>query len=63
MVTKIWWERIRFPVRKDQCADSVKESTCNEQGHGSHAELTINGTDQKNDDPTHEQEADIRHQD
>ena len=63
MVAKIRWERIRLSVGKDQCADCVGKSASDEQGDGSHAKLGVNGTDQKNDDPAHQQIADIRHQD
>ena len=63
MIAKIRREWIWFPVRKDQCADSVEESARDEQGDGSHAKLGINGTDQKNDDPSHQQKADIGHPD
>ena len=59
MVAKIRWEWIWFAIRKDQRADGVEESACDEQGDGSHAKLGINGTDQKNDDPTHQQIADV----
>ena len=63
MVAKIRWEWIWRSVRKDQRADRVEESACDEQCDGSHSKLSINGTDQKDDDPAHEQKAGIRHQD
>ena len=63
MVAKIRREWIRFPVRKDQRADGVEESSRDQQGDGSHAELTINRPDQKNNDPAHQQKTDTRHQD
>jgi len=53
MVAKIWREWIWFSVRKDQGADGVKESACDEQGDGPHAKLVINWADQENNDPTH----------
>lgn len=62
MVAKIRREGIRFSVAKDQCADRVEESACDEQGHGSHAKLMIDGANQEDDDPAHEQETDIRHE-
>ena len=63
MVAKIWWKWIRLPVRKDQCADGVKESACYKEVDGLHAELGMDGTDQKNNDPAHQQKTDVRHQD
>ena len=63
VIAKIWREWIRFPVRKDQCANRVEESACDQQGDGSHAELSINGADQKNNDPAHQQKTDVGHQD
>ena len=57
---RIW---IRFPFRKDQRADGVEQSACNEQGDGSRAKLRIDRADQKDDDPAHQQKTDIRHQD
>ena len=63
VVAKIRRERIWFSVGKDQGTDRVGKSARNEQGDGSHAKLGVNGTDQKNDDPAHQQIADIRHQD
>lgn len=62
MVPKIGRERIWFSITKDQCTDRVRESACNEQGHGSHTKLVVNRPNEKNDDPAHEQEADVRHQ-
>ena len=56
MVAKIRWEWIRLPVCKDQCADGVEESARDKQGYGSHAELTVDGTDQENNDPAHQEE-------
>ena len=63
MVSKMRREWIRLPVRKDQRPDGVAQSARNEQGDGPHAKLGINGTDQKNDDPAHQQKTDIGHQD
>ena len=63
MVAEIWWEGIRFAVRKDQRADGVEESTRDEQGHGSRVKLSVDGTDQENNDPTHQEERGVRHPD
>jgi len=54
MVAKIWRVWIWSPICKDQRANGIEETACNEQGDGSHTKLAINGTDQKNDDPSHE---------
>jgi hypothetical protein len=62
MVAEIWRERIRLPVRKDQRTEGVEESARDQQGDGSHPKLFVDGTDQENDDPTHQQETDIRQQ-
>ena len=62
VIAKIGWKRIWFSVGKDNRADRVGESARNEQGHGSRAELVVDGADEKDDDPAHEQETDIRHQ-
>ncbi len=51
-----------FRSRKDDCANGVEKSACDEQGHGSHAKLVVDGADEEDDDPAHEQEADVRHQ-
>ena len=63
MVAKMRREWIRFPVRKDQRADGVEQPACDEKGNGPHAKLAVNGADQKNNDPAHQQETDIGHQD
>lgn len=63
VAAKMRREWIRFSVGKDQGADGVTETACDEQRDGRHAELRIDGSDQKNDDPTHQQIADIRNQD
>ena len=63
MGAEIWREWIWFPIPKNQCADSIEKSTRDEQGDRSHAKLSIDGTDQKNDDPPHKQITDVRHQD
>lgn len=59
MVAKIRWEWIRLPVCEDQGADGVKEPARDEQGDSSHAELAIDRTDQKNNNPAHQQKTDI----
>ena len=63
MTTKMRREGIRFFVRHDQGADGIRESACDEQQDGFHTELVINGNDQKDNDPTHRQKANIRNQD
>ena len=63
MVAKMRRERIRLPAPEDHRADRVAESAREKQGHGFRAELFIDGTDQKNDDPAHQQETDIRQPD
>ena len=63
MVAKMRWKWIWFSIPKDQSADSVKKSACDEKGDGPHAKLFINGTKQENDHPAHQQIADVRHQD
>ena len=63
MAAKMGRKWIWFPNRKNECADSVEESAREEQGAGFHSKLVINGTDQKNDDPPHQQIADIWHPD
>ena len=63
VVAKIRRERIWFAIGKDQGTDCVEKSARDEQGDSSCAKLDVNGTDQKNDDPAHQQIADIWHQD
>jgi len=63
MVAKIRRKRIRFSAPEDQRADSVAESAREKQGHGFRAELFIDGTDQENDDPAHQQKTEIRQED
>ena len=62
MIAEIRREWIRFSVGKDQRADRVEKSACDKQGDGSHAKLVVDGADEEDDDPTHEQETDVRHQ-
>ena len=62
MVAKIGRKWIRLSVGEDQRADRVEKPARDEQGNGSHAELVVDGADEEDDDPTHEQEADVRHQ-
>ena len=59
MIAKIWWEWIWFSISKDYRADGIEKSTYDEQGDGSYAKLGINGPDQKNDDPSHQQKANV----
>ena len=63
MIAEIRWEWIWLLIRKDQCADGVEQSARNEQGDGSHTELVVNGTDQKNNDPAHQQKTDVGYPD
>lgn len=55
-VRGVW---VGLSVGKDQRTDGVKKTTCDEQKDRVHAELVIDGADQKNNDPTHEQKADV----
>lgn len=61
MVAKIGRKWIRLSVGEDQRANRVEKPARDEQGNGSHAELVVDGADEEDDDPTHEQEADVRH--
>lgn len=62
MVAKIWRKWIRLSVGEDQRADRVEKSARDEQGNGSHAKLGVDGADKEDDDPTHQQKTDVRHQ-
>ena len=61
MVAKIRRERIWFPIGKDQRANGVEQPACDEQRHGACAKLVVDGTDQEDDDPAHEQKTQVRH--
>ena len=61
VVAKMRREGIGFAVGKDQCADRIAETTRNEQGHGARTKLSVNGTDQENNDPAHQEERRVRH--
>ena len=63
MVAKIRWKWIRLPVRKDQRAESIEETARDKQGHGSRAELPVDGSYQENNDPAHQEEGGVRHPD
>jgi len=55
-VRRVW---IGFAIGKDQRTDGVKKTARNEQVDRVHPKLMIDGTDQKNNDPAHEQKADV----
>ena len=63
VVAKVRWEGIGFAVGKDQGADGVAETACNEQGHRAGTQLSVDGTDQENNDPAHQEEGRVRHPD
>ena len=56
MVTKMRQEWIGFAIGKDQGADGLAETACNEQGHRAGTQLSVDGTDQENNDPAHQEE-------
>lgn len=62
MIAKIGREGVRFSISKDDGTNAVKESSSDEQRYGSQAKLMVDGANEEDDDPTHEQEADIRHE-
>lgn len=62
MVAEVRREWIGFAVPEDERADSVAQSACDQQGQRAYSKLGVDWTDEKNDDPTHEQKTDIGHQ-
>ena len=63
MVAKIWREGVGLAVRKDQRADRVAQSACNEQGHGSRTQFSGDRADEENNDPAHQEKGGVRHPD
>lgn len=61
MVAKMRWERVGFAISKAQRTHRVEKSARDKQGYGACAKLVIDGTDQEDDDPAHEQETQVRH--
>lgn len=59
MISKIRWVWIWFSIREDQGADGVKEAARNQKRNGPHAEQAMDWDDQKDNDPAHQQKADI----
>ena len=60
MIPKIRRERIRLADRKADRADGVAESARDHEDNRIHAELSIGGLNEKDHDPTHEQERSLR---
>jgi len=59
MIAKIRGEWIWLAVCKNKRPHRIEKPACDEQRNGAQTKLCVNGTNQKNNDPTHEQKTDI----
>lgn len=62
VIAKIRWEGIWPAVPKDDRAHGKAQSASQQKGHGSRAKLVVDGADQKDNEPAHQQKADIGQQ-
>ncbi len=63
VVAEIWRERVGFSEGEEQWANGERQSACEQQCDGAHAKLGVDGVNEKDNDPAHEQKAEVGHPD